>query len=146
MFQNSLMKNTESLLPKNVRSFKKNNDYWRDEGLQIYKSETYSWRHFNKKSFASTDRCSGIGGWDLVVPMWKRAATWKRNLFLDCKLVKNNMHHPIYYSQFSYTLIELKKKSANGIKFVPPDTVGSMEVSLWPSQSQYSQRSIYQQN
>lgn len=39
------------------------------------KQISYFCKHLNKKSFASPERCSGIGGWDLVVPMWKRAAT-----------------------------------------------------------------------
>ena len=41
----------------------------------------YFWKHFSKKSFASADRCSGMGGWDLVDPMWKRAETWKKEKF-----------------------------------------------------------------
>jgi hypothetical protein len=33
-----------------------------NERLEINKSQTYSCRHSNKKSFASIDRCSGMGG------------------------------------------------------------------------------------
>ena len=35
----------------------------------FYKKDSYFFRHFKRKSFASGERCSGMGGCDLVVPM-----------------------------------------------------------------------------
>lgn len=88
---------------------------------------TYFCRHFNRKSFAPTERWSGIGGWDFVVPIWKRAATW-RSILLVC------VHRaPQTKFQTSYFRI-------------PLGTAGSKEAFQWPSQSQYSQHSIYQQS
>lgn len=35
----------------------------------------YFCKHFRRKSFASKERCSGMGGCDFVFPIWSKAAT-----------------------------------------------------------------------
>ena len=48
--------------------------------VEIVVKETrmsYFCKHLDRKSFASAERCSGIGGWDLVVPIWNSACTWQ---------------------------------------------------------------------
>lgn len=62
----------------------------------------YFCKHFNRKSLASAERWSGMGGWDFVVPIWKRAATWKKHKSLvtnkwnneiqDSKIVLNHIY------------------------------------------------------
>lgn len=55
-------------------------------GNSIKSKGTYFCKHLRRKSFAPAERWSGIGGWDLVVPIWKRAATWKPVILVNINI------------------------------------------------------------